>query len=114
MSVTPPPYVKAHQLLEGKVVIVTAAAGTGIGFATAKRCAEEGAIVAISDIHERRLGEAAEKLEVVMGRRPLALLCNVTVGRTWRSSSMNGEGLGQVDALISNAGLGGTAPRRHD
>ena len=79
MSVTPPPYVKGHQLLEGKVVIVTAAAGTGIGYATAKRCAEEGATVVISDIHQRRLGEAAERLEVVMGRRPLAVLCNVTV-----------------------------------
>ena len=40
-------------------MLVTAAAGTGIGFATAKRCVEEGATVMISDIHERRLGEAA-------------------------------------------------------
>ena len=51
-----------HGLLEGKVVVVTAAAGTGIGFATAKRCAEEGAIVVISDAHERRLAEAADQL----------------------------------------------------
>ncbi|HEX4654635.1 MAG TPA: short chain dehydrogenase, partial [Mycobacteriales bacterium] len=42
---TLPPYPAGHQLLEGKTVLVTAAAGTGIGFATAKRCAEEGAIV---------------------------------------------------------------------
>ncbi len=41
---------------------VTAAAGTGIGFATAKRCVEEGATVVISDAHERRLGEAADAL----------------------------------------------------
>ena len=33
-----PPYVEGHSLLEGKGVLVTAAAGTGIGFATAKRC----------------------------------------------------------------------------
>ena len=46
----------------GKVVVVTAAAGTGIGFATAKRCVEEGATVVISDAHERRLGEAADAL----------------------------------------------------
>ena len=44
-----------HGLLEGKVVVVTAAAGTGIGFATAKRCIEEGATVVVSDAHERRL-----------------------------------------------------------
>ena len=47
----PPP----HGLLAGKVVLVTAAAGTGIGFATAQRCAAEGATVVISDRHERRL-----------------------------------------------------------
>ena len=33
-----PPYVEGHALLDGKGVLVTAAAGTGIGFATAKRC----------------------------------------------------------------------------
>ena len=51
----------------GKVVVVTAAAGTGIGFATAKRCIEEGATVVISDAHERRLGEAAEQLAELPG-----------------------------------------------
>ena len=51
-----------HGLLTGKVVVVTAAAGTGIGFATAKRCVEEGATVVVSDAHERRLGRG--------GRRP--------------------------------------------
>jgi 3-oxoacyl-[acyl-carrier protein] reductase len=66
---TLPPYPTGHQLLEGKTVLVTAAAGTGIGFATAKRCAEEGAVVAISDRHERRLAESAERLADVMGGR---------------------------------------------
>ena len=56
---------KSHDLLRDRVVLVTAAAGTGIGFATAKRCAEEGATVVISDRHERRLGEAE-----VHGRLP--------------------------------------------
>ena len=51
-----------HGLLTGKVVVVTAAAGTGIGFATARRCIEEGATVVVSDAHERRLGEAADAL----------------------------------------------------
>ena len=59
--------------------MVTAAAGTGIGFATAKRCVEEGATVVISDTHERRLGEAADALaERGRGDRPLAVPCNVT------------------------------------
>ena len=51
----PPKYVESHNLLEGKVVVVTAAAGTGIGSAVARRCIEEGATVIISDVHEKRL-----------------------------------------------------------
>ena len=38
---TPPNYVESHNLLEQKVVVVTAAAGTGIGSAVARRCIEE-------------------------------------------------------------------------
>jgi len=56
----PPPYPKGRGLLEGKTVLVTASAGTGIGFATARRCAEEGARVMLSDAHARRLAESAE------------------------------------------------------
>ena len=54
-------------LLDGKVVVVTAAAGTGIGSATARRCLEEGASVVVSDAHERRLGETAEQLAAEAG-----------------------------------------------
>ena len=38
---TIPPYPQGRSLLASKTVLVTAAAGTGIGFATARRCAEE-------------------------------------------------------------------------
>ena len=103
---TLPPYPTGHQLLEGKTVLVTAAAGTGIGFATAKRCAEEGATVAISDRHERRLAESAERLAEVMGREPVAVPCDVTreddVQRMF-------DAVGPFDVLVNNAGLGGTA-----
>ncbi len=110
MSRTPPRYVEGHRLLEGKTVLVTAAAGTGIGFATARRCAEEGAAVMISDIHERRLGEAADELEKLTGIRPPHLLCNVTeeedVQRLVETAIAS---LGRIDVLVNNAGLGGTA-----
>jgi 3-oxoacyl-[acyl-carrier protein] reductase len=103
---TLPPYPTGHQLLEGKTVLVTAAAGTGIGFATARRCAEEGATVAISDRHERRLAESAERLAEVMGRAPVAVPCDVTreddVQRMF-------DAVGPFDVLVNNAGLGGTA-----
>ena len=68
----------SHGLLAGRTVLITAAAGTGIGFATARRCVEEGARVVISDRHERRLAEAAAQLAELSGERPLALVCDVT------------------------------------
>ena len=68
-----------HGLLEGKIVVVTAAAGTGIGFAAAKRCIEEGATVVVSDAHERRWAETAEPAgRAGRGNRRLAVRCNVT------------------------------------
>jgi 3-oxoacyl-[acyl-carrier protein] reductase len=99
-----------HRLLDGKTVVVTAAAGTGIGFATAQRCAEEGARVLISDIHERRLGEAAERLEEVCGGRPPTVLCNVAVEDDVQRLFETAVGeLGHIDVMMNNAGLGGTA-----
>lgn len=110
MSKVTPPYPKGKNILEGKTVLITAAAGTGIGFAVAKRAAEEGARIMISDIHERRLGEAAEQLAEVAGAPPPTELCNVAseddVQRLWQRAEKE---LGHVDVLMNNAGLGGTA-----
>jgi 3-oxoacyl-[acyl-carrier protein] reductase len=106
----PPPYLEGHNLLEGKVVLVTAAAGAGIGFATAKRAAEERARLVISDVHERRLGEAAEQLAEVAGETPLAVPCDVTKGdEVQRLFDSAVERLGGLDVVVNNAGLGGTA-----
>ena len=100
----PPDYPAGHGLLAGKTVLVTAAAGTGIGFATAKRCVEEGARVAITDIHERRLRESAQEIGAH------AVLANVTsqddVDRCFRDVL---DVFGHLDVLVNNAGLGGTA-----
>jgi 3-oxoacyl-[acyl-carrier protein] reductase len=107
---TAPDYVPGHGLLAGRTVLVTAAAGTGIGYATAKRCVEEGARVAIADIHERRLGEAAEALAAVAGERPPAFLANVTnEDDVQRLIADTTAALGPIDVLVNNAGLGGTA-----
>jgi 3-oxoacyl-[acyl-carrier protein] reductase len=101
--------VTGHNLLEGKCVIVTASAGAGIGLATARRCVEEGARVVLSDIHERRLNEAADEFERDYGTRPPTVLCNVTseddVQRLWDTAVNE---LGGVDVAVNNAGLGGT------
>jgi 3-oxoacyl-[acyl-carrier protein] reductase len=106
-----PPYPAGHRLLAGRTVLVTAAAGTGIGSATARRCAEEGAVVVLSDRHERRLGEAADELEQVTGSRPLAVACDVTVEDDVRHLFATAVGeLDRLDVVVNNAGLGGEAP----
>jgi 3-oxoacyl-[acyl-carrier protein] reductase len=100
----------SHDLLQGKIVVVTAAAGTGIGFATARRVVEEGGVVVVSDRHERRLGEAADRLAELAGARPLAVVCDVT-------DQAQVDGLvaaalaehGRIDVWVNNAGLGGTS-----
>ncbi len=100
----------SHQLLAGRTVLVTAAAGTGIGFATAQRCAQEGARVAISDRHERRLAQAAERLAQLMGEPPVAVRCDVTdEEQVQRLFATVIDQYGQLDVLVNNAGLGGTA-----
>jgi 3-oxoacyl-[acyl-carrier protein] reductase len=108
----PPPAPPAgHGLLTDKVVIVTAAAGTGIGSATARRCLEEGASVVISDAHARRLGETAEQLAAETGGAVRAVPCDVTneaqVQALYASAL---EHFGHFDVAVHNAGLGGTVP----
>src|SRR5690606_37980065 len=101
-----------RDLLAGKVVLVTAAAGTGIGNATARRCLEEGATVVLSDAHERRLGEAADELTELAGHtRPATFVCDVTVEEQVQAM-VDGTvaAHGRLDVLVNNAGLGGTAP----
>ncbi|HTU75777.1 MAG TPA: SDR family oxidoreductase [Trebonia sp.] len=99
-----------HGLLAGKTVLVTAAAGTGIGYAAARRCAQEGATVAISDRHQRRLGEAAGRLAGETGSEPLAVGCDGTVQEQVDHliDTVAAE-LGRIDVLVNNVGLGGTA-----
>ena len=105
-----PDYVPGHGLLKGKRVVITAAAGTGIGFSAAKRCIEEGAQVFISDIHEGRLEKASDTLEAETGQRPEFAICNVTVQEDVDNLvSAAAKALGGIDVVINNAGLGGTA-----
>ena len=109
----PPPPPGGHGLLDGKVVVVTAAAGTGIGSATARRCLEEGASVVLSDAHERRLNETSEQLASEVGGpdRVHALTCDVRdesqVGGLYDGAVAR---FGRIDVAVHNAGLGGTVP----
>jgi len=110
MTTTIPNYPTPLGLLRDKTILVTAAAGTGIGFAVAKRAAEEGATLFISDLHERRLEEAAERIHADTGQRPQTCVCDVTQEaqvQHLRETAI--ATLGHVDILINNAGLGGEA-----
>ena len=106
-----PDYVGGHGLLAGKTVVVTAAAGTGIGSAVARKAIEEGATVLISDFHERRLGETADRLLEETGTRPETQPCDVTNEDDVQALVAAAvDRLGRIDVIINNAGLGGSAP----
>jgi 3-oxoacyl-[acyl-carrier protein] reductase len=98
-----------HDLLAGKVVVITAAAGVGIGSATARRCLEEGASVVISDQHAARLSAFREELAAEHGDRVWSVPCDVTDDTAVTGLIREAVGqFGRIDVMISNAGLGGT------
>ena len=106
-----PNYVAGHGLLRGKSVLITAAAGSGIGFSAALRAAEEGCrALMISDIHEGRLVEAVAKIRQATGLAEVfGVLCNVTdEAQVQHLVSCAERDLHGVDVLINNAGLGGS------
>ncbi|GED99109.1 SDR family oxidoreductase [Gordonia crocea] len=109
---TPPDEVPGHNLLAGKQVVVTAAAGTGIGFATARRALLEGADVLVSDFHERRLGETVTALSGEFpDRRVASFVCDVSsTEQVDALIASAAQQLGHIDVLVNNAGLGGETP----
>ncbi|MHC3468699.1 SDR family oxidoreductase [Streptomyces sp. 7R007] len=109
-GVETPVYEPGHGLLKGRTAVITAAAGAGIGGATARRFLEEGARVLISDAHARRLKEH----EAELGRRfPGAVAsvpCDVTDETqvaTLFDTAVRTHG--RLDIVVNNAGLGGTS-----
>ena len=106
-AVNPP---AGRELLAGKVAVITAAAGTGIGSATARRFLEEGARVVVSDSHARRLAAVREELAGAHGDRVRAAACDVTDED--EVTALVAEAVrhfGRIDVFVNNAGLGGTS-----
>ena len=106
-AVQPP----GHDLLAGKVVVLTAAAGTGIGGAVARRCLDEGASLALSDAHPARLAATQEELAARYGAdRVWSVPCDVTSEQQVQALIGGAvQRFGRIDVMINNAGLGGTA-----
>nr|WSY55652.1 SDR family oxidoreductase [Streptomyces sp. NBC_00886] len=110
-GVESPAYVPGHGLLKGRTAVVTAAAGAGIGGATARRFLEEGARVLISDAHARRLKEYEAELAGEFGAQSVtALPCDVT-DETQVQALFDAAvaAHGHLDVVVNNAGLGGTS-----
>lgn len=93
--------------LSGRVALVTGAAGGGIGEATARRLAREGAIVALSDRHAGRATEVARAiLEEVEGARVESIVLDVAdrsaIDRVVNEVEVR---FGGIDVLVNNAGI---------
>ena len=97
--------------LQDKVAIVTAAAGGGIGKATATRLAEEGAIVIVTDSHERRTRETAEELSRRFPGRIDGHALDVSSADSVHSV-MNEvvSKRGRIDIVVNNAGINVLGP----
>lgn len=95
----------------GRIAIVTGGA-SGIGRATARRLAEDGAHVAIFDINLEGAQAVADELNKKHGlNRSIALHCDVTdeeaVAAAFQSVVL---AYGGVDVVVSNAGIAISAP----
>lgn len=95
----------------GRVAIVTGAA-SGIGRATARRLAEDGAHVAIFDINLEGAKATADELNKKYGAgRSIAVACNVTdeeaVANAFEQVVLT---FGGIDVVVSNAGIAISAP----
>jgi 3-oxoacyl-[acyl-carrier protein] reductase len=97
--------------LDGRVALVTGAAGEGIGQAVARRLAEDGARVAVTDIHARRTREVAEKLAVDFPGRIVGYEFDVADrARADDVLARLSEEFGPVDILVNNAAENVLAP----
>ena len=91
--------------LKDRIALLTAAAGAGIGQATARTMAKEGASVVVTDVHEERAKAVAEDIAREYNVRTLGLKCDVT-DRAEVDSVVKAtlDAFGRVDILFNNAG----------
>lgn len=90
----------------GKVAIVTAAAGAGIGQAVARSLAGEGAIVVVSDAHAKRPYSVADEISREYGARAVGMQCDVRNAKQVKEMvDLALKEWGRIDILVNNAGI---------
>jgi NADP-dependent 3-hydroxy acid dehydrogenase YdfG len=93
-----------HEVLADTVALVTGAS-SGIGEATAKRLAAEGAAVAVAARRRDRLERLVDEIDDA-GGRAVAIECDVTDrAQAERLVERAVEELGRLDTVVNNAGV---------
>jgi 3-hydroxybutyrate dehydrogenase len=96
-------------LLEGNIALITGSA-SGIGLEVAKKFAQEGAKIVISDLNK----EAVEKVVTDLSGQGMTVIgapCDVTNEEAFKGSiEKTVETFGQIDILVNNAGLQYVSP----
>jgi 3-oxoacyl-[acyl-carrier protein] reductase len=108
-------YVREELLMrprfEGKVVLVTGAAGSGIGQATAMRFARDGASVVVTDIHPGRTERAVTRIAESTGAQVTGRVLDVgdlaAIGKTVADAEAE---VGPIDILVNNAAINPVQP----
>ncbi|UCB46307.1 MAG: SDR family oxidoreductase [Spirochaetota bacterium] len=94
-----------EKLLKDKVAIITGGGG-GIGFATAKLFAEEGADIVIAELDMKKAENAKKEIENETGKRVLTL--EVDVSKKKQVDDMVKRAVnefGKIDILVNNVGI---------
>lgn len=92
--------------LKGKVAVITGAAG-GIGLATARRFAAEGAAIVLADLRAEALEQARGQVLAAAGDAAVALaIVDVTDAEQVAGMVATALGrFGRIDCLVNNAGI---------
>lgn len=98
-----------QKLLEGKVAFITGSA-SGIGLEVARKFAQEGAKVVISDLNKEKSNQVAELLKEE-GFEAFSAPCDVTDEEAFKNSiDQTVKTFGTIDILINNAGMQYVSP----
>ena len=97
--------------LSGRIALITGSAG-GIGNAIAKKFADEGACVILSDNNSERLKDAKDEFDKLFGRDTAAAdVLDVTIIKTIQQTLQTAVlTFGGVDIVVNNAGLSISKP----